>query len=215
MKKWLVFLIIVVILPVIVGTAFAADYIRLVVNGKEITPSIPLQIINGEMVGSIKDVPDALGYDVMWDKTKQMLIITDRNKQLLERRVQLLENAFALDTPDEIADNWAKGVMSRNGALQYALLCDGLRKKTLPGFEAFDWITGTSSPWIDKFEIINKEEQNDTSWKYTIIFHYTDSTGSSKYSTSSIVVEKKPIGQVSLPIYPPVVENKWCVTSIQ
>lgn len=213
-KKRHVLLIIVVLIPTIIGVAFAKNNIRLIVNNKEITPSIPLQIIKGEPVGSIRDVSEALGAVIQWDKRKQIITITDTKKQLLERKQELLENAFVLDTPEEVASNWAKGVMSRNGALQYALLCDELKKKTLPDFIALNWVTGTSSPWVDKFEISNKEQQNDGTWKFTIMFHYTDSVGSSICSTSSIIVGKNNIGEAPLPICPPVTENKWCIREL-
>lgn len=214
-KKMLVFFSIVILIPTIIGAAFTVNPIRLIVNDKEITPSIPIQIIKGETVGPIRDISEALGAIVQLDSTKQMLIIKDTKKRLLERKEQLLENAFALYTPEEVANNWAKGVMSRNGALQYALLCDDLKKKMLPDFVSFDWVTGASSPWIDHYQIINKVEQKDGTWKFTIKFHYTDSTRSSIYSTSSIIIGKKYIGQAPLPIYPPVVENKWCIIAIK
>lgn len=215
-KKLLVFFSIVVLTPtIIIKAAFAVNHIKLIVNDKEITPSIPIQITEGKTVGSIKDVAEGLGATVQWDEKNKMIIITDKKKQLLERKEQLLENAFALDTPEEIANNWAKGVMSRNGALQYALLCDELKKKTLPDYVSFNWVTGTSSPWIDKYQITNKEKQKNDTWKFTIEFHYTDSTGSSIYSTSNIIVGKNYIGQAPLPIYPPVVENKWCIIAIK
>lgn len=215
-KKLLVFFSVVVLIPtIIIETAFAVNHIKLIVNDKEITPSIPIQITEEKTVGSIKDVAEGLGATVQWDEKNKTIIITDKNKQLLERKEQLLENAFALDTPEEVANNWAKGVMSRNGALQYALLCDDLKKKMLPDFVSFDWVTGASSPWIDHYQIINKVEQKDGTWKFTIKFHYTDSTGSSRYSTSNITVGKNYIGQAPLPIYPPVVENKWCIIAIK
>lgn len=214
-KKMLVFLSIVILIPTIIGATFTVNPIRLIVNDKEITPSIPIQIIKGETAGSIRDISEALGATVQLDSTNQMLIIKDTKKRLLERKDQLLENAFALDTPEEVANNWAKGVMSRNGALQYALLCDDLKKKMLPDFVSFDWVTGASSPWIDHYQIINKVEQKDGTWKFTIKFHYTDSTRSSIYSTSSIIIGKNYIGHVSLPIYPPSCENKWCVIAIE
>jgi hypothetical protein len=217
MKKMrAIFISTIVLIVTFVGTSLAANHIRLIVNEREITPKTPLQIAKGEPVGSIKDISKALGADVQWDKTKQIIKVTDTKKQLLERKEQLLENAFTLDTPDEIANNWARGVMSRNGALQYALLCDELKKKMLPDFISFQWVTGVSSPWIDKFEIVDKEKAENNIWKYTIKFHYTDSTKSSMYSTSIISVGKNRIEQTPtpLPIYPPVVEDKWCIVEI-
>lgn len=217
-KKGLVILSIVILISVIIfKVAFAVNNIKLIVNDTEITPSIPITITKGEPVGAIKDISKALGAAVKWDKSNQIVTVTDTNKRLLERKVQLLENAFILDTPEEIAVNWARGIMTRNGALQYALLCDDLKKKTLPGYISFDWVTGTSSPWVDRFEIIKKEQQKDSTWKFTIRFHYTDSTGSSIYSTSTITVGKNQIikPKPALPIYSPDIDDKWCITAIE
>jgi len=48
--------------------------------------------------------------------------------------------------------------MARNGALQYAVISPELREINLPLYEDFRWVTGTSSPWVESFEIVSERE---------------------------------------------------------
>ncbi|MGE5455157.1 MAG: hypothetical protein ACM3O9_08190, partial [Methylocystaceae bacterium] len=49
--------------------------------------------------------------------------------KLLDRRVDLLQQALAPASPRLAANSWAEAVKERNGAWQYALLAEPLRAK--------------------------------------------------------------------------------------
>ncbi|WP_432666794.1 copper amine oxidase N-terminal domain-containing protein [Wukongibacter baidiensis] len=216
-RKWSAFIgSIILISAITIGSVYASNSIKLIVNNKEVKLSVPLHISNGRTIGSIRDVAEALGASVEWDNENQTVKITDKEKQELKRRIELLEFALISDSPEGIASTWAKGVISRNGALQYAVLCDNLQIKYKSSYESWDWITGASSPWIDEFVIESKEELDDGTWRFSIKFHWTDSTRSSSYSTHNVIIGKKKLQDVQypLPIYPGS-EAKWCVISVE
>lgn len=60
--------------------AFAAPQaIKLIVNGKEIKPDVPPQIINGRIMVSPRSIAGALGAVVSWDDKKKALVVTSVN----------------------------------------------------------------------------------------------------------------------------------------
>lgn len=71
----------------------------------------------------------------------------------LEQRVNLLEMAFAPNSPQEMVETFAKAIKQRNGAVQYMLMCPALQKEHLALFQGTNWVTGTSSPSISGCKI--------------------------------------------------------------
>ncbi len=57
---------------------FAAGTIKLIVNGKEVIPNVPPQIINGTVMVPVRFVSEALGAKVEWDSTRNAVIITSQ-----------------------------------------------------------------------------------------------------------------------------------------
>ena len=72
---------------------------------------------------------------------------------LTERRIELLETALAPRTPDLAAYSWAEAIKTRNGSWQYAIMNDELRTEYLEQFEGTNWVTGFSSPWVEKYRV--------------------------------------------------------------
>ena len=75
-KKWLVLTGAVILTVALATVAFAAGPIKLIVNGQEIKPDVPPQIINGRTMVSIRWVAEALGADVQWDSKKQQVKVS-------------------------------------------------------------------------------------------------------------------------------------------
>lgn len=75
-KKWLVVTGAVVLTLALAAGAFAANPIKLIVNGQEIKPDVPPQIINGRTMVPIRWVAEALGADVHWDAQNNAVVIT-------------------------------------------------------------------------------------------------------------------------------------------
>lgn len=53
----------------------------------------------------------------------------------------------------EAVEMYADAVTSRNGAVQYGLLSDKLREKEYSTLKELSFVTGTSSPWVDSYNI--------------------------------------------------------------
>lgn len=66
-KKVVIVICMVILLSTFTVMAFAADPIKLIINGKEIKPDVPPQLINGRTMVPIKWVAESLGADVQWD----------------------------------------------------------------------------------------------------------------------------------------------------
>src|SRR3990167_7652694 len=86
---------------------------------------------------------------------------------LLERRIALLETALAPQTPHALITLFATAVATRNGAVQYMLLCPQLQKQYLPIYQSNNWISGVSSPTVLSFNITSHNTFN-TSNHFTI-----------------------------------------------
>lgn len=166
-KRWLIVTGAVVLTIVLATVAFAANPMKLVVNGQEIKPDVPPQIINGRTMVPVRWVAEALGADVQWDETSRTVRIAMRQTSgtgaevsTTDRRIIMLEKALIPKSPEEAATVWAQGVQDRNGALQFALLGPGLRKLYEPAFARCGWVTGASSPWVRSFEVLGTGEQD-------------------------------------------------------
>ncbi|MGI6554550.1 MAG: hypothetical protein ACOX2P_04085 [Bacillota bacterium] len=85
-------------------------------------------------------------------------------------------------------NSWAKGVKTRNGALQYAVMSPELREEYYDELSE-GWCTGVSSPWVDSYEIIERAVEDNT-YKYDITFTYTDSTKNTFIETQFVTVKK-------------------------
>lgn len=74
-KEWLAVIGVVVLVTVIASAAFAANPIKLIVNGQEINPDVPPQLINSRTMVPIRWVAEALGADVQWDEQQRTVKI--------------------------------------------------------------------------------------------------------------------------------------------
>lgn len=127
--------------------------------------------------------------------------------QQLKARIEILKKAldkFGGATPINTAQLWAEGVQKRNGALQYAVLCDNLKRN----FEAemnqngnYAWVTGVSSPWVTKYEVTNIKKINDTTCEITVKFQWATSAGESEPTEKVLTIG--------------IQNNKWCINNIK
>ncbi|MEF9991221.1 MAG: hypothetical protein RRZ84_01920 [Romboutsia sp.] len=138
--------------------------------------------------------------------------LKDENTQLkyqiesLEGTIKMLKDALdelGATTPNEAMNIWAKGIKTRNGYLQYYVLCDGMKnefKKELYKAQHTSWVTGYSSPWVSSYNIINIEKINSVKYKFTINFNWATSMG--PYDSTKVTITTTKI------------DNKWCISNI-
>ncbi|WP_146250141.1 hypothetical protein [Paenibacillus flagellatus] len=62
------------------------------------------------------------------------------------------------------------------GALEYAMLSPRLRELNRKSFEAANWVTGTSSPWLERYRIEGGTKREDGSVAFQVRFDYRSST---------------------------------------
>jgi len=121
--------------------------------------------------------------------------------ELLKSQVARLESALIQDNPQDAAEAWATAVKTRNGAWQYALMTPELRAENRQQLIENNWSTGTSSPWIDSFTVVEREKVDAETYIYDISYAYLDSTGAT-FSTPETVVIKESDG-------------KWLIESVE
>lgn len=89
-------------------------------------------------------------------------------------RIAMLEKALAPQRLDGVADLFAKANKQRNGAVQFMLFSDQLKKKFKDQWPY--WVSGVSSPWITSYKI-KKMAQGKNSWKFEITYQWATADG--------------------------------------
>jgi len=92
-RKWML-LTALLLVTSLAGIAFTADSIKLFVNGEEIRPDVPPQLIHGRTMVPIRWIAEALGADVQWEKTKNggvVRISVEGELQKLLQRLRAIE----------------------------------------------------------------------------------------------------------------------------
>ncbi|MBN9228478.1 MULTISPECIES: hypothetical protein [Legionella] len=89
-------------------------------------------------------------------------------------RISMLEKALAPQKLDEVANLFAKANKQRNGAVQFMLFSDQLKKKYKDNWPY--WVSGTSSPWITSYKI-KKMAESKNSWEFEITYQWATADG--------------------------------------
>ena len=129
------------------------------------------------------------GHFTTANDTSRSVIINTPEIELLQRQIDLLQSSMAPETPRDAVDKWAKGVKYRNGSEQFAVLSPGLKEKSLAEYEECGWVTGVSSPWVEKYEI-KATSMGEKTCEYEVKFYLMTSTGDAGSYLSKLVVSK-------------------------
>jgi len=186
-KKVFVLLSSCLALLVFVSSAYAGSQIKLLVNGQNVESDVPVQIVANRTMVPVRALAEALGATVSWD-SEQGIVSVDNSEST---RIQALENTLAQTTPDDAVNQWADGVKSRNGALQYALLSEELRHKNYRDYAESGWITGTSSPWVEEFTIMETPAASPTEHSYQVKLNLATSTGPAGTYLQQVIVSQE------------------------
>ncbi len=190
MKRLLVVFAALALVGLFASAVSAGSPVRLLVNGREIEPDVPPQLINGRVVAPVRWVAAALGADVTWEEATRTVRVNVPQLESLERQITLLHNALAPTSPREAVEKWATGVKTRNGALQYAVLSPELKEKMRPEYEECGWVTGVSSPWVERCEITRETKKKDGAWECEVRFEMMASTGPAGSYTARVTVKQ-------------------------
>lgn len=118
-----------------------------------------------------------------------------------ESEKTLPERDLGLEEPYATVKTWAEGVKTRDGKLQYSIMSQNLKDEYYPIFDALGWVTGVSSPWVESYEIAETHMPGDDSYRYKVVFTYTDSTKSCFSEIKYVTVRNH--------------NNIWLVSSIE
>ena len=80
-RKWLAAAGAAVLILALAACAIAAGPARLIVDGREIRPDVPPQLINGRTMVPIRWVAEALGADVQWDARNNAVVINTNGQE--------------------------------------------------------------------------------------------------------------------------------------
>lgn len=130
------------------------------------------------------------GIDTKASEANVQYTSVDSTVQSLKKQVELLESALSPNTPREAVLIWVKGVKTRNGALQFAVLSPELREKLRPQFEEMNWITGVSSPWVETYKISKENKLDDNTYLFDVEFKMATSTGDAGTDAGKVTVKK-------------------------
>lgn len=100
---------------------------------------------------------------------------------------------FGAISPEQAANLWAKGVQNRNGALQYAVLDNKLKKTYSENMEKErpSWVTGWSSPWVESYDIVKVEKKNANTYSISVKFDMKTSAGSEGSHHAYLLIMKR------------------------
>lgn len=116
---------------------------------------------------------------------------TNQHKDWLEqRRIELLEDALAPRTADLAAYSWAEAIKTRNGAWQYAIMDEKLRSEYLEQFEATNWVTGFSSPWVERYRVIRQSVDEEGNVTFKVEFDWYTSAGFAYSNSGTLTVSE-------------------------
>lgn len=95
--------------------------------------------------------------------------------------------------PEAAAQTWAEGLKQRSAALQYAVMTESLKASYATQLEDTfpNWVTGVSSPWIEQYALVSKQQMDANNYSFRIRFATATSAGpSGSYdATLSVTME--------------------------
>lgn len=173
MKRFITGLFVGVFLS-ICSLGFAADTIKITVNGKEINSDIPPQIINGRTMVPIRFVAEALQANVEWDENTKTVKITtasqsatDPNHKKVGEKIVFSDSELIVDNLETYAVETATGISRIASADITIVPTDGNFRSTSRFFDFIDgWVIDNSHTEITSR--IKSVPEYPTNGKYTI-----------------------------------------------
>jgi hypothetical protein len=138
---------------------------------------------------------------VNWNSGEQTVTVDLPDRASQQRQIELLQSALAPSSAEAAAQAWANGVKSRNGAVQYAVLSPDLQSRTVKQYEELNWVTGISSPWIDKYELSAGVKTDNGDVSYEVAFFLATSSGSAGAEKLKVTAGSR--------------DGKWLITGLQ
>ena len=202
-KKWCAGVIGMVLALVLTAGAVASDSLKLVVNGQEIKPDVPAQIIKDRTMVPVRWIAEALGADVIWDEENRSVVISSNDSAAAQ--VVLLTDKFgrslkniSLMAPQDIVKESLQKTYGELAAP--ALLTEWQNDpQNAPG-------RVSSSPWPERIDIIKLEKLTDQ--KYEVKGEIIEMT--SVEMVNGGYAAKQPVTLVVENL-----DNRWLITDMK
>ncbi|TCZ77804.1 hypothetical protein E0485_10030 [Paenibacillus albiflavus] len=182
-------------------SALADRAIQLMMNGANVNGDFKPITIDGTTYVQLRPIAEELGATLTWDQDTNVVGILSSDNQSLAKQVKLLQQTILASTPEEAVQKYAEGVKTRNGAVQYAMLTPGLQDQKKSTFEEMSWVTGVSSPWVEKYTIDKGTQISEGQWKFKITYAYNTAKNESSTEEALVTVNK--------------IKDYWYISSIE
>lgn len=208
-KKSIIAVSLALLLFVFAAAALAENPLKLLVNGQEIKPDVPVQIVDGRAMVPIRWVAEALGLEVGWDQQNNIVSINDPDYipghppadsdiaaavKVVEQFGSKLKNV-ALLAPEDVVQ---KSLQENYGGLVSPALLQKWQSDLThaPG-------RLTSSPWPERIEVLDLKKSGDL--KFEIKGDIIEMTSTEMVSGGE--ADKKPVILTAEKI-----DNHWLIT---
>jgi hypothetical protein len=101
-------------------------------------------------------------------------------------------DAVGVCSPQDAVGVWAEGLRKRSAALQYSVMDRPLKAEYAKDLEQTfpNWVTGVSSPWVDRYEAVKAGQADGGNWSYMLRFHLMTSAGPAGDYLADLTVSK-------------------------
>ena len=102
--------------------------------------------------------------------------------------------------PEDAVNVWSNGLIMRSAAMQYSVMTDELKIKYKAQLEKSfpNWVTGTSSPWVESFIITEYIKKDANTYTFHIKFTTMTSTGpAGDYNAILTVINEQDFWRIS------------------
>jgi hypothetical protein len=195
-KTWTGLTVLALCVILFASTALAENQVRVWLNGHLLQSEVSPRMVENKVMAPLREVAESLGATVKWNGEQNSVEVETPETNSLRQQVRMLESALAAKTPQDAVETWAKAVQTRNGALEYAILSPRLKELKRKSFEAVNWVTGTSSPWLQQYMIHPGKANADGSLTFEVQFDFRSSTDIDK-----------PVRWNDIPSFPVVVQQ--------
>ncbi len=156
-------------------------------------------IYNNTTYVPLRTIAESLDSEISYFDSEKQISIYSKDKAKIRLLLESVEN-FGADSPEKAIELWAKGVKSRNAALQYSIMTKELKEKYIQQLDenGFNfWVTGVSSPWVENYEILKTTELSKDAFAYELKFNTKTSEGDYNFSVKLNLVKEDDFWRIS------------------
>lgn len=163
---------------------------RLYIDKEEFASSyLKLKMEDGTAMVSLRAMMELIKGEVTYKDGSLYVSMPEATD--LARQVHSLQQALTANTPEEAAEFWIRGIQTRSGSLQYAVMTPAMQQQTKQEFSDNYWVTGGSSPHMGTVTQMQKQILSPD--KVQISFDYPLIVSGAAFDTgkASLLIEKQ------------------------